>query len=108
MQMGFVRGVMEFIREGTVPPEAMRDVIFDKALARMLPTDWSEFTGPEQIDILVQFIDAFEDQLMAVTPLDIETSGAFEWKYVVHQGHVHPVTSYEDVCKLLGAKPLVT
>jgi hypothetical protein len=108
MQMGFVRGVMEFIREGKVPAEALRDVIFDKNLARMLPIDWSEFTRAEQIDILDEFIKAFEDQLMAVTPLDIETSGAFEWAYVAKDGLVHPVKTYEDVCRIMGIRPLET
>lgn len=105
IQRGYAQGVYEFIRDGLVPTSAFKDVIFDRNLAAMLPDDWSEFTPAEQVEILAEYLDAFQDHLFAVTPRDIETHAASDWVYVLHNGLAYEVSSYEEVCAILEIKP---
>jgi hypothetical protein len=106
MQVGYLRAISEHVREGTLPPSVVRDVIFDDDLAHILHADWNTFTPDEQRQIVSDFLSAFNEELMAVTPRDIELHDAFDWQYVVTGGYVYPVSSYAEVCRLLSIEPL--
>ena len=105
VQRGFVLGVAEFIRSGKLRPEMLRQVIFDRDLASILPTDWSQHAPDEQIRIVDDFVAQFSDELLAATPRDIETTDDLAWVYVMVNGVVHPVSSYREVCELMELKP---
>jgi hypothetical protein len=107
IQRGYAQGIFEFVRDGALPPSAMKDVMFDPKIAANLPEDWSAFTPAEVTAILEEFLEQSQDDLFAVTPRDLETNDAFEWAYVITRGKAYQVTSYADVCNLLGTKPIV-
>lgn len=101
VQRGFVLGIAEFIRSGQLKPDMLRQVIFDRNLASLLPADWSQHSPEEQIRIVDEFIEQFSDELLSVTPRDFETTTELEWRYVMVGGVVHPVSSYREVMELL-------
>lgn len=104
VQRGFVLGIAEFIRNGQLPASALREVIFDRDLASLLPKDWSQHSPAEQVKIVDEFIEEFTDELLSATPRDLETSTELDWVYVMADGVVHPVTSYREVCELMELK----
>jgi len=104
VQRGYVLGLAEFIRNGTLPAETLRHVIFDRNLASLLPEDWGAHSPEEQIKIVDQFIEQFSEELLAATPRDIEVTPELEWVYVMTDGVVHPVSSYREVVDLMGLR----
>jgi hypothetical protein len=105
IQRGYAQGIYEFIREGKIPPEALRDVVFDRNLASMLPEDWSQFTPAETADVIKEYLEAFSTELLAVTPRDLETHPGLDWVYVITGGKAYQVSSYKDVCDILRITP---
>ena len=104
VQRGFVTGIAEFIREGRLPPETLREVIFDPHLAAAMPADWSGLDPSERVRIIDDFIVRYADDLLSATPREIETSPHFDWVYVMVDGVVHPVSSSREVVELMGLR----
>lgn len=104
VQRGFVLGVAEFIREGKLPPTVLRQIIFDRNLAEVMPEDWSMYSPDEQIKIVDAFVEQFSDELLAATPRDIEVTPELSWVYVMADGVVHPVSTYREVVDLMGLR----
>jgi hypothetical protein len=107
IQLGYAQGVLEFVREGAVPAEAIADVMFDKNLAQLLRHDWGQFTTAESSEIIAEFMDEFYQELLAVTPLDMELSDNFDWEFTISNGLVYPTRTYTEVCNVLGIDPIV-
>lgn len=105
IQRGYAQGIQEFIVKGDLEPTALKHVIFDPDLAAMLPDDWGEFTRAEAVEIIGDYLDAFQDELWATTPRDIEINQSFDWVYVITGGYAYQVSSYQDVCRLLRIQP---
>jgi hypothetical protein len=105
IQRGYTQAIYEFIRDGKLPPEALRDVVFDRNLATILPDDWSQFTVAEATDIVREYLDAFSAELLAVTPRDLETHPGLDWVYVITGGKAYKVSSYKDVCDIMKITP---
>ena len=99
VQIGFVQAVIEYIKAGKLPITALKEVVFHDVAASRLPEpqDW------QYLDAETQKLSAeiFEQQntveLEAVTPDDLARSEKLEWLYLIRDGYVYKVSSYEDV-----------
>lgn len=101
VQLGFIMAVADLAFEDRIPPERMNDVVFRDDLAKLLPQDWSQFTGKEQREIVYDYASGFSDQLQSVTPNDIARSTALDWAFVVRDGKVHRIHSDAQARELL-------
>lgn len=99
VQLGFVEAIIEYIKAGQLPASALKDVVFHETAASRLPDapDWSYLDSETQ----KQTAELFEEQnlveLEAVTPKDLAVSDKLEWLYLIRNGMVHKVGSYDDV-----------
>lgn len=99
VQLGFVEGVIEFVKAGKLPITALKEVVFHETAASRLPEpeDW------QYLDEETQRLSAeiFEQQntveLEAVTPDDLARSKKLEWLYLIRNNLVYKISSYEDV-----------
>lgn len=105
VQMGFVQTLLDMAGEQRLPPEFLSDIVFREDLRAFLPSDWNEFSGQEQGEIMWEFATGFADLLEAVTPEDLASSPHLDWVYVIKRGMVYPATSDDHVRELLTWKP---
>ncbi len=101
VQLGFLEAVAELIREGMVPPQAMKEVVFIKEIADFLPDDYSAFTKAEIDEMFELFLDVWREELEAIKPVDLARSENLSWQYVIFDGWVHRVNSYREAYALL-------
>lgn len=99
VQLGFVEAAIEYIKAGQLPVSALKEVVFHETAASRLPdaADWQYLDNETQ----KMSAELFEEQnlveLEAVTPNDLARSDKLEWLYLIRNGLVYKVSSYEDV-----------
>lgn len=109
IQIGFVETVLQYIRAGTLPPTALKEVVFHREAASRLPDpgDWSYLDTESTETTAAIFKEQNFSELESITPEDLATSEKLEWLYIVYQDGgkrwVDRVGSYEDVKKRLAA-----
>lgn len=103
VQLGFVEAAIEFIKAGQMPASALKDVVFNEVAASRLPDapDWEYMDPQMQLDTAELFREQNIVELEAVTPQDLATSGKLEWLYLIQDGQVYKVSSYDDVVNKL-------
>ncbi len=103
VQIGFVEMLIEAIRRGEVSPEALRDVVFNKAAEAYLPPpgNW-KYLGTDAKDTAISFREVLNDELFAVTPEDLAQTDKLDWLYLIKNGAVYKVASYTDVLKIVN------
>lgn len=99
VQLGFVEGVIEFIRAGALPASALKEVVFNPEAASRLPDpeDWQYLDPQSQIATAELFRDQNSVELEAVTPHDLAVSDKLEWLYFIRDGLVYKISSYDEV-----------
>ena len=102
VQIGFVEGVVEYIKAGQLPITALKDVVFHETAASRLPdeADWQYLDEKTQRESAEIFEQQNTIELEAVTPEDLARSDKLEWLYLIRAGRVYKVSSYEDVMAL--------
>lgn len=105
IQRGFAATVGEEIARGVLPPEALADVVFDRAVREVLPAPHALVSGDRNMSP-PEVLRRLEPELLAVTPRDIELAEAFRWVWVLKGDMAHPVSSYGEVCELLRMRPV--
>ncbi|MBI1385220.1 MAG: hypothetical protein GC150_09940 [Rhizobiales bacterium] len=105
VQLGFLDAVVDLVRRGVLPPSAVREVVFDREMATILPQDWSAFDRREVLDIIDQFMEGWSEELNAIKPVDLARTLQLEWRYVIVDGWAHRVRSYEETYELLRWSP---
>lgn len=99
VQLGFVEAVIEYVKADKLPISALKEVVFHDTAASRLPdaADWQFLDKETQ----KQSADIFEEQniveLEAVTPDDLARSDKLDWLYLIRDGYVYKVSSYQDV-----------
>lgn len=103
VQLGFVEAAIEFIKAGQMPASALKDVVFNEDAAQRLPDapDWEYMDPQMQLDTAELFREQNIVELEAVTPHDLATSSKLEWLYLIRDGQVYKVNSYDDVAALV-------
>lgn len=101
VQQGFLHAIADLAFSNRIAPERLADVVFRDDLAKLLPSDWSQFTGKEQREIVYDYASGFSERLQSVTPNDLAKSKALTWAYVVRDGLVHRVESDTHARRLL-------
>lgn len=109
VQVGFVEMMVEAIQRGEISPEALRDVIFTKSAEQYLPEpgNWT-LLGDDAKETAVSFKDILTDELYAVTPEDLVQTDKLDWLYLIKEGIVHKIRSYDDVLKIVNASSAVS
>lgn len=99
VQLGFVEAAIEFIKAGQMPASALKDVVFNTSAASRLPDppDWEYMDPQMQLDTVELFREQNLVELEAVTPHDLAVSDKLEWLYMIREGQVYRVNSYDDV-----------
>ncbi|MGD9783158.1 MAG: hypothetical protein AB7E80_03245 [Hyphomicrobiaceae bacterium] len=99
VQLGFVEAVLEYIKAGTLPPYAIKDVVFNKEAASRLPDppDWEYLDPASQLATAELFRDQNLVELEAVTPQDLATSEKLEWLYFIRDNRVYKIKNFDDV-----------
>jgi len=82
VQYGFISAVRRLIEREQLPPSALDDVTFNDRLGRL----------------------ADEPAILATTPQDFAQSAKLAWRFVIRRGHVHRVTTYQEVDRILRRK----
>ena len=102
VQIGFVETALERIKAGTLPPSALREVVFLQRQRKWLPNQngWKRL-GDQAKDTAVRFRKQNLAALESITPEDLARSDKLEWLYVVKQGMVYKVSSYDDARALI-------
>lgn len=102
VQLGFVEAVVEYIKAGKLPISALKEVVFHEVAASRLPepADWQYLDEPTQKESAVIFEQQNLVELEAVTPEDLARSDKLEWRYLIREGRVHKISSYDDVLAL--------
>ena len=99
VQLGFVEAAIEYVKAGKLPVTALKEVVFHDTAASRLPEgeDWQYLDADTQ----KQTAELFEAQniveLEAVTPNDLALSEKLDWLYLIKNGMVYKVSSYDDV-----------
>lgn len=103
VQIGFVETVLEYIRQGLLPPAALNEVVFRKEAEKWLPdaAGWRQL-GTDAPDTAALFREQNLSELESVTPEDLAQSDKLEWLYFIKGGTVHKVSSYAEVKALLA------
>lgn len=103
VQIGFVEMLVEAIRRGEIPPEALRDVVFNKTAEGYLPEpgNW-QYLGDDAKETAINFRDILNDELYSVTPEDLAQTDKLTWQYLIRKGAVYKVSSYADVLKIVN------
>lgn len=98
VQMGFVETTIEYIKNGALPPSALSDVVFLKSAEKWLPDSagWGQL-GKYGSDVASYFARQNLDSLRSVTPEDLASSEKLDWQYLIRDGMVYKVASYDDV-----------
>ncbi|MEQ1577486.1 MAG: YiiX/YebB-like N1pC/P60 family cysteine hydrolase [Hyphomicrobium sp.] len=103
VQIGFVEAVLEYIKEGQLPPSALSDVVFHRGAQRWLPDQkgWDTL-GEGGKDAANYFEQQNYQALESVTPDDLAKSRKLEWLYLIRDGKVHQVRTFAEVMFLIG------
>lgn len=102
VQHGFLLAIADLAFENRIAPERLGEVVFRDDLAKLLPSDWSQFTPKEQREIIYDYASGFSDLLQSVTPNDLARSRALDWAYVVRDGLVHQIETDQQAEQLLA------
>jgi hypothetical protein len=105
VQLGFFEAVMESIKANQLPGSTLNQVVFHKeALSRLPQTDedWSYLTPEEAKAVAVTFYNQQSAAINSVTPEDLASSDRLEWLYLIKNGLVYKVSSYDEVRKLIN------
>jgi hypothetical protein len=105
VQVGYAIAIAEAIKQGLAPPSAFNDVIFTPEAAQYLPTNWEDYTKEEIAEIAEIFFDAVDAELQSIVPHHLATAEQLAWRFVIRDGLVYPVSSYEDVRQLIYFRP---
>ena len=99
VQLGFVEAALEYIKAGTLPASALKEVVFNEVAASRLPDapDWQYLDAPSQVATAELFREQNLVELEAVTPQDLAQSEKLEWLYFIRDGLVYKINSYDDV-----------
>lgn len=102
VQLGFVEAVVEYIKAGKLPISALKEVVFHNVAASRLPepSDWQYLDEQTQRESAELFEQQNLVELEAVTPEDLARSDKLEWLYLIREGRVYKISSYEDVLAL--------
>ena len=79
VQYGFMSAVRRLIARNQLPKNALDEVTFNDRLGRL----------------------ADEPSILATTPEDFARSSKLAWRFVIRRGHVHRVTTYDEVDRIL-------
>lgn len=101
VQLGFLHALTEQVADGKLRPARLADVVFHDELAGLLPADWEQFSDAEQVEIMWDFANGFEDVLLAVTPEHIARSQKLAWVYIIRDRLVYPVSTEAEARALL-------
>ncbi len=103
VQVGFVEATIEYIKSGALPATTLNEVVFEPEAATRLPEkeDWTYLDDETSKATAVLFRRQNFDALQSVTPEDLAASDKLEWLYLIKNGLVYRVASYEDVNKLI-------
>ena len=103
VQIGFVETVLEYIKQGQLPPSALNDVVFHRGAQRWLPDQkgWDAL-GAEGKNAAEFFEQQNYQALESVTPDDLAKSRKLEWLYLIRDGKVHKVRTLAEVMFLIG------
>jgi hypothetical protein len=110
VQLGIVEAVVEAIKAGKIAPACLKEVVFnpEAQAGLLLPDDWEQFTKAEVDDILDTYLDAVDTELEATMPRDMAKSDALEWRWVIRESYVFPVSNYAEVkAALKGHAPFL-
>jgi Permuted papain-like amidase enzyme, YaeF/YiiX, C92 family len=102
VQIGFVEAVLEYIKQGQLPPSALNDVVFHRGAQRWLPDDkgWDTL-GADGKNAAQYFEQQNYQALESVTPDDLAKSRKLEWLYLIRDGKVHQVRTLAEVMFLI-------
>jgi hypothetical protein len=102
LQLGFVEAVLEFIRDGLLPPDAIKEVVFHPEADSRLPdrASWKDL-GEDARTTAELFYYQNLEELETITPEDLARSQKLEWLYLIGNGKVHKVQSYDEARKLM-------
>lgn len=107
VQIGFVEATLEAIDAGKLPPRSLRDVVFLQRQRRWLPNENGfKRLGNKAKDTARQFRRQNLAALEAITPEDLARSEKLEWLYMVKEGMVYQVKSYEEAKALIDGTPI--
>lgn len=106
VQIGFVETTLEAIKAGTLPPSALRDVVFRQRQRRWLPNENGfKRLGREGRNTAVRFRQQNLAALESVTPEDLAQSDKLEWLYLIRDKQVFKVASYDEAKALIEGPP---
>lgn len=102
VQLGYVEAVIEYIKAGKLPITSLKEVVFHETAASRLPEpeDWQYMDEDTQRQSAEIFQSQNVVELEAVTPDDLARSDKLEWLYLIRNGLVYKVSSYDDVLAL--------
>ena len=108
MQIGFVETTIEAIKAGTLPPSALREVVFLQQQRRWLPNEngWKRLDRDKAQDTAVQFRRQNLAALESITPEDLARSDKLEWLYVIKNSLVYQVKSYDEAKQLIEGEQI--
>lgn len=108
VQIGFVETTIEAIKAGTLPPSALREVVFLQQQRRWLPNEngWKRLDRDKAQDTAVQFRRQNLAALESITPEDLARSDKLEWLYVIKNSLVYQVKSYDEAKQLIEGEQI--
>jgi hypothetical protein len=120
VQFGFVTATIRFIEQGKLEPWYLNEVLFDDGVEKRpakngeakTALDWLpkkedlEALPPEARtsivnDVLPEVEKSLQAEIFALQPEDLARSKRLAWQYLVKDGMVYRVSSYDDVKKLM-------
>lgn len=121
VQFGFVTAAIRFIEQGKLEPWRLNDVLFDDGVEKppakdgeeaKTALDWLpkkevlETLPPEAKDSIIKDVlpeveKSLQAEIFALQPEDLARSKRLAWQYLVKDGMVYQVSSYDEVKKLL-------
>lgn len=107
VQIGFVETVLEAIDAGKLPPSSLRDVVFLQRQRRWLPNERGfRRLGNKARSTARRFRTQNLAALEAITPEDLAQSDKLEWLYMIKNGLVYQVKSYDEAKALIDGGPV--
>lgn len=122
VQFGFATATIRFIEQGKLEPWRLNEVLFDDAVVKPLAADGEEVktaldwlpakedleTLPPEVtesvirDVMPEVEKSLQAEIFALQPEDLARSQRLAWQYLVKDGWVYQVSSYDEVKKLLN------
>ena len=98
---------MEAIDAGKLPPSSLRDVVFLQRQRRWLPNERGfRRLGTKARSTARRFRTQNLAALEAITPEDLAKSDKLEWLYMIKNGLVYQIKSYEEAKALIDGEPI--